>query len=144
MNSYILWVQFLSSFWMTSIIWFVQIVHYPLFLYVPQKARSAYVKRHQYLIAWLVIPGMFIEVATLSILQFRNNYSNLLIVSIICLIIIWTSTFFVQLPFHRHLLTRPSDLIVRRLILTNWIRTFAWTVKAFCISFYLVKFCIRI
>ena len=30
------YIHFLSSFWMCAIIWFVQVVHYPLFLTVPK------------------------------------------------------------------------------------------------------------
>jgi hypothetical protein len=43
--------------------------------------------------------------------------------------IVWVSTFFVQIPIHAKLLAGYDGALQRRLVVTNWIRTLAWTVR---------------
>ena len=57
------------------------------------------------------------------------------LLSMILLIIIWLSTFFIQVPIHNKLLDEPSNYLTK-LVRTNWIRTVLWTVKAMMIIYY--------
>ena len=41
--------------------------------------------------------------------------------------IIWLSTMVLQVPCHRRLETGFDAAVARRLVRTNWVRTFAWT-----------------
>lgn len=125
----LLTIQFLSSFWMMVVIWFVQIVHYPLFQLVPKQSRIDYSQKHQLWISFIVMPAMLIELG--SLLWLSNTYLNnkIWIGCSVCLAGIWLMTFLVQVPCHERLLMSPSDEVVQRLIHSNWVRTILWTLK---------------
>ena len=44
--------------------------------------------------------------------------------------IIWLSTFLLQVPAHQKLTSGFDERIHRRLVATNWLRTFAWTARS--------------
>ena len=123
---------------MTTILWFVQLVHYPLFLAVPKQALIHYSEKHQVRISTLVMPGMLIEIS--SLIWLGKEFNDLLIWKglIICTLIVWGSTFFVQVPLHKQLTISPNYDDVLKLIKTNWLRTIFWTVKCI-LAFYLLK-----
>ena len=131
------WIQFFSSFWMMVTIWFVQCVHYPLFLAVPLDHKGHYFHRHQTLISFIVMPVMLVELGSLvlmgSVLQYNYYWISLLVM----LVTIWASTFFIQVPCHQRLLTDPSVEVIHRLIASNWIRTILWTIKTLTIGIFL-------
>ena len=60
LNAYLI-----SSVWMMVLILFVQLVHYPLFVYVSDDKLKAFSKQHQFWISLLVMPAMLIEFFTL-------------------------------------------------------------------------------
>jgi hypothetical protein len=45
-------------------------------------------------------------------------------------VIIWLSTFLLQVPIHKKLRSGKEDSHIKRLVATNWIRTIAWSLKA--------------
>ena len=45
------------------------------------------------------------------------------------LVVIWLSTFLLQVPRHRTLESGFDISVHRRLVGTNWIRTFAWSLR---------------
>ena len=122
-----------ASFWMVAVIWFVQIVHYPLFLNV-KSDHITYFTQHQTLISWIVLPAMLLEAVSLVLLwsEYKNN--TLFIISVILLVLIWISTFFIQVPIHQHLTQNPNQELIIKLIKSNWIRTFLWTIKFITIT----------
>ena len=127
-------IHLFSTFWMVVIIWFVQIVHYPLFLEVPIESSNTYFKKHQSLISYLVMPGMLVEGASLSYLLIYTFLSEpgahfTLTFSVILLILIWASTFLIQVPCHLKLTQTPSRETLSYLIKSNWIRTILWSTK---------------
>ncbi len=61
-----------STLAMTGIIWFIQIVHYPLYDHVPTAAFASYEAAHARLIVWIVIPLMTIETMTGLLLWWRR------------------------------------------------------------------------
>ena len=124
-------IHFLASFWMTAVIFFVQIVHYPLFLKLPFEARIAYGQAHQKAISWIVIPAMLIELGTFLALFFQLWPQWLFVLSGLLLLGIWLSTFLLQVPCHAKMLQDPQDAVLQRLVNTNWIRTLFWTAKTF-------------
>ena len=108
-------IQLFSSFWMMAVIWFVQIVHYPLFYLIPDSARIIYAKKHQYLISWVVVIPMLIEAFTIFWIDYEEN-KTVWIACIICLTIIWLSTFLLQVPCHNLLLVNPTDKTITKLV----------------------------
>ena len=57
---------------MTGLIWFVQVVHYPMFALVGENHFAAYEKKHNQLTSYVVMPAMLTEMATASLLLLQN------------------------------------------------------------------------
>ena len=125
--------QFLAAVVMTGIIWFVQIVHYPLLATVGPGEFCDYTKRHQVLITWIVGPPMLVEVAAagaLLILAPLLLLSPLYAAALVMLFVIWISTAVLQVPLHGKLCQARDERNIRRLVFTNWVRTIAWSARA--------------
>jgi len=129
----LLTLEAVAALLMTGIIWFVQIVHYPLLLEISDEQFCRYVRRHQVLITWVVGPPMLLEVAcaggllwTSPALLLEPAYA----ISFGLLLVIWLSTGLLQVPLHGKLCKVRDDRSVQRLIITNWVRTVAWTGRA--------------
>ncbi|XZE43498.1 hypothetical protein SH467x_003062 [Pirellulaceae bacterium SH467] len=117
---------------MVGIIWFVQIIHYPLLAAVGGPFFSAYEKRHIESTSLVVIPPMLVEAATsLALIWIRPTSISTWMVWLggVLLVTIWTSTFLLQMPYHERLAQGFDPVIHRRLVFTNWIRTGAWTLR---------------
>lgn len=131
-NQWILLLHAASSLFMVGLIWFVQIVHYPLLATVDANSFSTYEKRHMALISYVVIPPMLLEAATaIALFWFRPPIISIWLVGLTgtLLAIIWLSTFLLQVPCHDKLAQGFDPVIHRRLVLTNWIRTWGWTIR---------------
>jgi hypothetical protein len=121
-----------SSLYMVGLIWFVQVVHYPLFASVGSLEFRSYEQRHTALTTWVVAPPMLIEVATGMLLIWLRPPSLpawSLWTGGALLVVIWLSTAFVQIPCHRVLSHRFDPLVHQRLVWTNWLRTLAWSLR---------------
>ena len=121
-----------ATWHMTGVIWFVQIVHYPLFAATGTEGFSAYERRHTSLTTWVVAPPMLVEAATAVLLIWLRPPGVLtwqLWAGVILVAVIWLSTALLQVPCHQ-LLTNGFDAVVhQRLVSTNWIRTVAWSLR---------------
>lgn len=129
----LLGVQALASGAMCGLIWFVQVVHYPLFARVRDDA-TGYALEHQRRTPWVVIPPMLVEGIAAVVIAARppagvgRPAASLGLALVLAL---WGSTGVVQMPLHRRL-GREGHLpsAVRRLVQTNWLRTVLWTARA--------------
>ena len=131
--SALLIAQFLAAVVTTGIIWFVQIVHYPLLATIGPGEFCDYTRRHQILITWIVGPPMLVEVASagaLLIIAPLLLLSPAYTAALGLLFVIWISTAVLQVPLHGKLCQARDEHSIRRLVLTNWIRTIAWTARA--------------
>ena len=117
---------------MTGLIWFVQIVHYPLFAEVGRESFSRYHPAHTSRTGYVVIPFMVLEAATaLAIVAFPGTAVPRVQawVGLGLLGVVWASTFLIQVPLHRTLGSGFDAAAIRRLVGTNWVRTIAWTAR---------------
>jgi len=57
-----------ATLFMTGVIWFVQIVHYPLFRLVGNSEFARYETAHTFWTTWVVAPPMLTEMATAVLL----------------------------------------------------------------------------
>ena len=119
-----------ATLFLCGLIWFVQIVHYPLFGLVPAPGFSKYAGEHQRRTTWVVIVPMLVELGTAVWLLFDSPERVLPGAGLVLVIVIWLSTFFVQVPAHEVLGRGFDGTVHRRLVVTNWIRTAAWTLRA--------------
>jgi len=119
---------------MTGLIWFVQVVHYPLFGAVGETGYADYQRRHMTLTTIVVAPGMLAELAAavwvLAIaIPAGGVHAALAVAGVVLLAAIWGSTFFVQVPCHGRLAERFDARAHRRLVRSNWVRTLAWSAR---------------
>ena len=61
-----------ATLFMVGVIWFVQVVHYPLFAKVGSEGFAPYSKTHSRLTSYVVGPPMLLEAATAIVLVFYS------------------------------------------------------------------------
>ncbi len=118
---------------MTGIIWFVQIVHYPLFSEVGASGFTDYEKLHTFRTAIIVMPPMCIELITaiLLITFLKGKIPMGTRIGIAGMTwIIWALTFFIHVPQHEVLSEGFDPAVYQSLVSTNWFRTSLWTLKS--------------
>lgn len=117
---------------MTGVIWFVQVVHYPLFPFAAGPDFARFAAAHQQRTSVVVAPLMLIELATASWLLLPAAAVAALPAWIgwLLLVAIWLSTALVQVPLHRGLAHGFDAAVARRLVRGNWARTWAWSARA--------------
>ncbi|MBL8293772.1 MAG: hypothetical protein JNN08_18145 [Bryobacterales bacterium] len=126
-----------AALFMTGLIWFVQIVHYPLFAQIGEPAFTAYEQAHTRLTTFVVGPVMVIE-ALAAITLLALSPRPVVLLSAILLLTVWLSTALLQVPQHNRLAQGFDAGAHRFLVLTNWIRTVGWTVRA-VLSLYMLS-----
>ena len=122
------------TFFMTGLVWFVQVVHYPLFRLIGDDAFKRYVVDHARLITLVGFPGMLLELVTgimLGLTDFAVDFAPLYWVGMLLIVFIWISTFALQVPLNTRLASGFNQAIYRSLIQSNWIRTLSWSLRCF-------------
>jgi len=125
-----------STLFMLGLIWFVQIVHYPLFSRVGGDEFKTYEELHQRLTTWVVGPAMLIELVT-ALMLLKLNSGELQALAwggVILVVVIWLSTGLLSVPAHNSLAIEYSTAAWQTLVFTNWIRTAAWTLRAILVT----------
>jgi len=123
-----------ATCFMAGLIWFVQIVHYPLMAAVHKDSFASYERQHQRLTTLIVGPAMLVEAVcagliTTGLVSVSASPATRWVAAAM-LVVIWISTFFVQVPLHGRLQNGFDPLLMRRLIVTNWVRTLLWSTRA--------------
>ena len=121
-----------STLFMTGLIWFVQIVHYPLFGYVGLESYAAYANQHTRRTTWVVGLPMLLELATsvwLVVAPPPNIPLAALWGGLMLTGVLWLSTLLLQIPRHNALGNGFDAAVHRALVSTNWIRTIAWSLR---------------
>lgn len=124
--------QLAATLFLTGVIWFVQVVHYPLFASTGGAEFRAFERRHRALTTWVVAPSMLAEgVCAMLLFWLRPSHLTVwqLVPGLLLLIAIWASTAFVQIPCHERLSHGFDVAAHRRLVRTNWVRTAAWSAR---------------
>ena len=127
-------VHLVATTMMAGLIWFVQLVHYPLFSKVSEQEFVVYELEHQRRTAWVVGPLMFFEAASAITLVFWSTEEFGLILPLTGVFIlggIHLSTLFLQVPKHRELSSKFDPRVVDELVSTNWVRTVGWSARGF-------------
>lgn len=124
-----------SCFFMTGVIWLVQILVYPNFLLIPLNQFRAIHDFHTQRITWIVAPAMMVELASGIYLAWMMQ-TNLLIGNLLLIFVTWAFTGLVSVPLHNNL---DSQKKIRRLIFTNWPRTAVWTARSIGWIFFLTS-----
>lgn len=125
----LLLLNFALTAYLTGVIWTVQLVVYPAFAEVAPERFAAFHQRHSTRISWVVLGPMVLELALAGWLAWVGRTAPLW-GALGLVVLIWTATFFVSVPFH-HRLGRQgySYVAIDGLTRTNWLRTVLWTVR---------------
>ena len=121
-----------ATWFMAGLHWFVQVVHYPLFSRVGGEGFALYSEAHSRLTTYVVGPPMLVEAATGLLLVFRRPAEIPLWAALVGLALvglIWASTALLQVPRHTALGSGFDRAALSGLVLTNWVRTAAWSVR---------------
>ncbi|MCS7013366.1 MAG: hypothetical protein RMI34_06395 [Chloroherpetonaceae bacterium] len=127
---------------MTGVIWFVQVVHYPLFSRVGSEAFKDYEALHTTLTTSVVIVPMLIELLTALWLCFERPHAVSAveaIVGLVMLSLIWLSTALLQVPKHTQLSYGFNAAVHQSLVATNWLRTVLWSLRSVWLSWLMLK-----
>lgn len=117
---------------LVGLIWFVQVVHYPLFAHVGHEAFAAYEQEHMRRTTWVVAAPMLIELLTGIVLLWQRADGVpawMAWVGVALLAVIWASTIWLQVPCHEALRQGFSEAAHAELVRTNWVRTIAWSLR---------------
>lgn len=122
-----------AAWCMTGLIWFVQVVHYPLLALVPPESARQTAEEHQPRTAWVVALPMAVEGVTSLVLMVRRPPQIPLALAWaggVCVALWLLATVLLSVPRHQRMLERPDPALGRSLVVTNWPRTLAWTAHA--------------
>lgn len=128
----VLLIHAAATLYMTGLIWFVQVVHYPLMAKVGAEGYPDYQRAHERLTTWAVGPPMLVELACALWLAVAPPpgiapwlaYTGLTLVAAL-----WLCTAFLQVPRHRELENGFDTTAHRRLVQSNRLRTAIWSLR---------------
>ena len=136
----VLSLQILSCYFMTGVIWIIQLVHYPSFKYIEFKQFLNFQNFHTQTITFIVGPMMVLEIFSAFYLLIAFEFSAFWVIHSALLIGIWLCTAFLSVPIHT-LLAQPHISVderlqmVKLLVKTNWPRTLLWTIRTLLFIF---------
>ncbi len=124
-----------STFALFGLIWFVQIVHYPLHRLVAPAEFPRYEAEHADRTGYVAAPLMILELGTAlalllprwrpAFIPARDAWLGAALVALL-----WLTTFAIQVPLHNRLHRAHNPAAIARLIRTNWIRTLLWSARS--------------
>ena len=142
MEKIVLISQIAATFFMTGVIWIIQIVQYPFFCYVSAENFQKYHADYTFWISPVVAPPMIVELITSIFIIFyppANIDSKLLWLGLVLTLAVWASTFFLQIPLHEKLAAGFDANAHSALVNTNWIRTIAWSLRSVLMVYFVWK-----
>jgi len=134
--------QVATTWAMTGIIWFVQLVQYPSFAQVDSASFLRFHAHHSNAISFIVAPLMVAEAFSAIAflwepLSVQTAWQVWLGIGLI--VFIWASTFLLQVPAHSRLGSGFEEASWRMLVRSNWLRTIAWSARAVLVSYWLYE-----
>lgn len=130
MTKLILLTCLASTLFMTGLIWFVHIVHYPLFDRVQGESFLRYHADHTRTTAYVVLLPMVLELLTSIALIWQRPAGIepwMVWLGLACALVSWASTFFLSVPAHHQLSIGFDAVVHRTLVVTNGIRVVSWS-----------------
>ncbi len=133
-NHYFL-IQLCSCLFLTGLIWTIQLVHYPSFDFVEKNIFSQFHNFHSNRITLIVGPAMLAELVSAFFLYTEQGW----LLNLTSVIFLWAVTAFVSVPLHKKLEKEPNPDLIRKLVLSNWIRTSLWSARSIMLIAILFK-----
>lgn len=125
------WIELVATVFMTGLIWFVHVVHYPLLALVGADAAARYHAAHVRRVTWVVAAPMLAEAgAALGLFVLGGYASPARWAGGALLLVIWGVTAAVLVPAHDRLLGGFDPSVHRRLMRGDLVRALAWSARA--------------
>ena len=127
---------------LTGVIWFVQIVHYPLFAQITPAGFGTYHTRHSDLTTRVVALPMVVDFGLSGLLiVIRPEWFSAggSLAGFALALLTWLCTFLVSVPLHGRLGQGHDRAVIARLVATNWLRTATWTAHLLLLAFILLR-----
>ncbi len=143
MSETILLANFVAATVMTGVIWFVQWVHYPLLASVPVDRAVKVAEQHQRSTGQVLAIPMAVEgFTTLGLLISRPEGVQVIWpwIGAALLAVALGSTVILSVPLHAKMVANPTAEVGRRLVVTNWPRTIAWSARAVVCTVMLMQY----
>lgn len=128
-------IRLLIDFGLVVLIWIIQIIVYPSFLFYDKESLINWHKKYIILISYIVGPLMIFELG-ISIYQIITFFSLYHCISVLIILMIWILTFKEFVPKHSAISEgKISKQLLNSLVQKNWYRTMLWTLL-FIYSFF--------
>lgn len=121
-----------ATWYLVGLCWLVQRVQYPLMARVGADEFPFFEAGHVGRIGPVVAPMMLLELGTGLALWWTGGELGrqpLFRLGLVLLMMVWLSTFLVQVPLHETLGRGFDAAAHATLVRTNWVRTLAWSVR---------------
>ena len=113
-------LQIFSCFFLTGLIWTIQLVHYPTFFWVAKEGFANFADFHSFRISLIVVPIMILELVTAALLLFSTNElsynKTYLVLNLVGVLAIWASTFLLSVPCHNILIKGYEESAIVQLV----------------------------
>jgi len=128
-------IRLLLDFGLLVLIWIIQRIVYPSFLYYNSDKLISWHNLYTNRFSAIVIPLMFGQLG-IAFYQLITEVSLYTVVSFATIILIWISTFGIFVPIHSNISKgNGNQKMLSTLVNKNWIRTILWTIL-FIYSFF--------
>lgn len=125
-------VHLAATAFMAGVIWYVQLVHYPLMEGWPHDDFARWEAAHRGQTGLVVVPAMLVEgLSAILILALRpcGVDRRLAWIGGGLLLAVWASTFVIQVPLHERLSAGWDASAHAWLVESNWLRTALWSAR---------------
>lgn len=126
-EEWILAGRFVVDSGLLVLIWIVQTIIYPSFRFVEAESFVAWHARYTRRIGFVVAPLMLLQLGLILWSALISPVVGNGVQLILCLCV-WATTYFYSVKCHNRLAGKGKDLeVINRLVITNWLRTVAWS-----------------
>lgn len=119
-------LQIMADCGLLVLICLIQVIIYPSFDYIETKNFKTWHIRYTWVISLIVVPLMLLQIGVelCHALVAEPRWWRALLIGLVLI-----ATFSLSVPCHKKLQSMGKrTVIIRKLVLTNWIRTLLWTI----------------
>ena len=142
-GTWLLLVALAATLFSTGVIWFMQVLEYPLFAFVGEDAFPAFHEQHNRRLPGVVFLPMLVAFASSVGLLFVRPAAVpgwLALLGVLLVAIVLVSSFTLLIPRHMQLSEGGYSLsLIQELVRFNWLRTVAWSLHALVLLTMLVR-----